>query len=314
MNKDNNLSQSLHAALLDSHNSCALINHVKKLNRTELLCDILGYMSWLDELNVHSVVVMSQPSIEALSLCYAIIFSNRVYIPVHRSTGSELIQTYLQEYHVDLLVIQPSLANQFDYSFNSELLVTQDKLFHYKRVEKHPKTMCILPGIIFFTSGSTGSPKAVYYDYNTLNDYLSWCVREFKLTPTDHLLFTTELSFIASLRPLFLPILSGTNVVFIESQGANKLALIINVLSKITMLNMTPTFLSIIVQYCEKNKCLASLASIRLILLSGEPINCSLVNYWMIQINPETVFYNLYGATEYLVPFYNKDNWDYCRR
>lgn len=306
MNINNDLAQSLQKSLLDKNNNCTLISHTKRLNRTDFFRKVQSYVEWLDQMNVNSIVVMSSPSIEALCLCYAIILSNRVYIPIHRSTGSELIKTYLEDYQIDLLVIESALSSQLDYSFNRTLKLTQDELFSYQQIAKQNRTMCILPGIIFFTSGSTGAPKAIHYNYNTLNHYLSWCVSEFQLTSTVHLLFTTELSFVASLRPLFVPTLSGANTVFIEGQNTNKLPLITNLLPKITTLNITPTLLKILVQHCQKNQCLELLASIQLILLSGEPIDCSVINHWINHINSKTIFYNLYGATEYLVPFYKK--------
>ena len=220
MNKNNTLAQSLTKALLDNHNHCSLTSPVKKLNRSEFFREILGYIKWLDQMKVHTVFVMSSPSIEALCLCYAIILSNRVYIPIHRSTDSELIKIYLQEYQADLLVIEPGLASQLDYAFRRDLLSTEDQSFCYHMVNSS-KTMSILPGIIFFTSGSTGKPKAIHYDYNTLNNYIAWCVKEFGLTPSDQLLVSSELSFIASLRPLFVPTLSSASTVFIEGQNAN---------------------------------------------------------------------------------------------
>jgi hypothetical protein len=56
----------------------------------------------------------------------------------------------------------------------------------------------------------------------------------------------------------------------------------------------------------EQNKVHQKVKSVRLILLSGEPLDTRAINYWFEYVSQDTVFYNLYGATEFLVPFYKR--------
>jgi acyl-coenzyme A synthetase/AMP-(fatty) acid ligase len=310
MNINNLLAEKLLTTLVHSTSDLSLAKDTSILKGKEFFAKIKQYIEWIDQNNINSVMIISAPSIDALCLCYALVLSNKTYIPVHTSTSAELLNVYLQTYQVDLLLVQPQLINQFNCELKTKFIEDLSKGFFYYMLPQKKKTFCLVPGIVFFTSGTSEQPKAVHYHYNTLSKYLCWCLDEFKLNHADNFLFTTELSFVASLRPLFVPTLAGSNISFLDGNSTNKLQLIINVLvsKKITILNLTPTLFKILLQHIEKNSLLHILSAVRLILLSGEPIDITVINHWFTQINTNTIFYNLYGATEYLVPFYKKIN------
>ena len=273
----------------------------------EIINKIKYYCEFLDSLEVNTVMIYSSPSLEMLCLCHALVLKNKTYIPIHTSTAPELLISYLSTFSVDLLIIEEELVKSFDSEFKDKLHKEQLSDFFYYRSNHLKPNFCWLPGIVFFTSGTTELPKAVHYRYEVIQRYLHWGIQEFTLTQGDHFLFNTELSFVASLRPLFIPLLAGAKISFIKTQ-ANKINFILNELieNKITILNMTPTLFKIVIEHIEHNNAQNQLIGVRLILLSGEPLDDKAVNYWLTYVNPNTIFYNLYGATEFLVPFYKK--------
>ncbi len=297
------MAESILNALTDVKKTATFKDDLRRLNASQCLEKINGYCEWINSLNVHSVMVLASPSIDYLCLCYSLIISNKTFIPLHPSTSSELINNYLQRYPVDLFLLQPEFAANFSVNFREE----KSFLYHLPEI---PRQECLLPGEILFTSGTTGFPKAVHYQYDTLFDYASWCSAEFNLGSEDCFLFTSELSFAASIRSLFVPLMSGTAIRFIASDSPNKLQSIIKLLCNetITVLNMTPSLLGQLIKHLKKNLLLHTLHSIRLVLLSGEAIDVETINTWLIDINKTTVFYNLYGTTECLIPFYKKIN------
>ncbi|CDZ77132.1 Tyrocidine synthase III [Legionella massiliensis] len=307
MEVKNKLAASLRDSLFKTEASFSLSDDLSSLSSEECTNKIRQYIEWINQANIHSVMIVSSPSIDALCLCYALVLSNKTYIPIHPSTSAELIENYLQNYQIDLLLIQSQLTTQMNREFFSKLTQDETSSFYYYFVDREQASFCLLPGILFFTSGTTEQPKVVHYHYETLSRYLSWGLAEFKLTKEDSFLFTTELTFVASLRPLFIPALAGARLIFPSSGSTNKLQLIINALIKhrITILNLTPTLFKILLRNCEKID-LNILRSIRLVLLSGETLDIASINDWFSRISSDTVFYNLYGATEYLVPFYKK--------
>lgn len=271
----------------------------------EFIKKINSYTTFLDGLTANTVMVYAAPSFDTMCFCIALILKNKTYIPIHTSTSSELVLSYLTTFSIDLLIIDEQLASPFNSEFKKK--INEESDFFYYLNKEVQTSFCWLPGIVFFTSGTTELPKVVHYHYDVIERYLHWCIQEFKLTNKDNFLFTTEFSFVASLRPLFLPLLTGAKVSFIDSQ-LDKINLIISHITEkhITILNSTPSLFQILVDSIKQNKLTTECASLRLILLSGEPLNDKTINYWLSTINKNTVFYNLYGATEFLVPFYKK--------
>lgn len=299
----NGLSKQIYSGL---RSSLPFVCMEEEIIAPKSLCveQINRYIDWIESLGVQSVMILSPPSIEALCFCYALVLCNKTYIPVHPSTSSELLTEYLRIYPIDLLLVDARLANSLDNEFQHKLLLVQQSSFFYY-LPQQPHHFCLLPGIVLFTSGTTGLPKMVHYQYDTISRYIKWCSVEFALNQDDTILFSTELAFVASLRPLFVPILSGTTITFIK-EDANKVQAIVTLLmkEKITVLSLTPTLLKNVFH------ALQNLTDFflppRLILLSGEPLDRETINSWFNQISLDTVFYNLYGTTECLVPFYKK--------
>lgn len=305
----NDLAKTLALKLFAPDTNFSLTEGGSTFKREQCLEKILDYIDWIEQLNIHSVMIMSPPSVEALCLCYALVLSNKTYIPLHTSSSSELLEVYLKTYQVDLLWIHPHLITQFAEGFKNKLLQPKNKTFFYY-LPKIQQTACIIPGIVLFTSGTMGLPKAVHYQYHTIHNYLSWCLDEFRINPEDHVLFISELSFIASLRPLFVPAIAGANITFIGGNSPNKLQWMTKALihHQITVLNLTPTFFKLLMNQLKRTQLLHHLFPVRLVLLSGEPIDIEPINRWFAEINTETVFYNLYGSTECLLPFYKRIN------
>ena len=68
------------------------------------------------------------------------------------------------------------------------------------------------PAYIFFTSGTTGVPKAVLGCHKGLSHFLAWQRDTFNVGPGDRVAQLTNLSFDAVLRDVFLPLTSGAEL------------------------------------------------------------------------------------------------------
>ena len=65
------------------------------------------------------------------------------------------------------------------------------------------------PAYVFFTSGTTGVPKAVVGVHKGLAHFVSWQRDTFGVGPSDRVAQVTGLSFDVVLREIFLPLVSG---------------------------------------------------------------------------------------------------------
>ncbi|QBR83259.1 hypothetical protein E3983_02125 [Legionella israelensis] len=275
----------------------------EQFNKKQILEKVLAYCQWLDALDVRVVMLMSEPGIDCLCLIYALIISHRVYIPIHSSTPPLAIKKYLDMTQAELLLVQSALAKNWD----TLHLCSNDSLgFDYVKISQN-KTMNILPGMLLFTSGTTALPKVVHYHYDVIYKYLLWSIETFHFSTKDSYLFTTKLPFIASLRPLFLPFFSDMTLIIPKARVHSVFAEYREKIARYqcSILSITPGLFKKLLIEIKQQKDIEAYRCIRLIFLSGEAIDVGDINDWFYTINAEVQFFNLYGATEYLVPFYH---------
>ena len=285
-------------------NTFCIIEDNRQFKSQECLVLIKEYLAFLDEFDIRSVMIVSSPTIDSLCLMYALIISNRTYIPLYTGTSLTLLKTYLTEIQSDMIFFDDSWINN---NINNTFECDRFKSFHFFKNEIET-SHSILPGMVFFSSGTTGLPKAIHYHFNVIANYLSWCIKEFDISFKDIFLITTEMSFIASLRPLFLPLFNSCKLVLLDLNKQNKLSLILSNIchNDVNILNITPSILNQIFIHSKHMNIIDRLSKIKLIFLSGEQINSEVIENWFNKVSVEVKFYNLYGATEYLVPLYKK--------
>jgi amino acid adenylation domain-containing protein len=153
------------------------------------------------------------------------------------------------------------------------------------------------PAYIFFTSGTTGTPKAVLGSHTGLAHFLAWQRRTFDLGPADRCAQLTGISFDVVLRDVFLPLTSGATLV-LPAQGA--------VISgpdilrwlqdqNISLLHTVP---SVAESWLLNPAQGVSLGGLRRTFFAGEPLTAALVEQWRQAFPLSGEIINLYGPTE----------------
>lgn len=266
---------------------------------------ILTYIELLDSYAVRSVMLISSPSLDSICLIYAIILSGRTYIPVSRNASIKQINQTILLTQVDIIFAEKIFCNKLNSNQDFERQKI-DGFSVYKNMSE--KQFSLLPGIVFFTSGTSRLSKPLHYHYHVIFNYLLWCKKTFQISSKDNFLMTTDFSFIASLRPIFLPLLNNCRLFVFNLKEKNQLpqliATIIN--QNISIINIIPSLLREILNCAKAQGELSYLTSIKQAFLSGEQVQAEIISQWFSDVSINTKFYNLYGATEYLVPLYNQ--------
>jgi amino acid adenylation domain-containing protein len=147
---------------------------------------------------------------------------------------------------------------------------------------------------IFYTSGSTGLPKAVLGTHEGLAHFLDWQRKTFAVTENDRVAQLTSLSFDAVLRDFFLPLTSGATLCIPEEgDRTDPLQWIDH--EKITILHCVPSLLN---SWLADTSSPGSMSALRLLFLAGETLNYSLVRKWRSRFAGNTEIVNFYGPTE----------------
>ncbi|PZO15513.1 MAG: hypothetical protein DCF25_13600 [Leptolyngbya foveolarum] len=192
--------------------------------------------------------------------------------PLAQNLAQSLTQTAPTAQIVDLERDRPLITQQ-----------PQDNL-------KTPVTPQSLAYLIY-TSGSTGRPKGVMIEHRSVVNFLQSLQQQLALTPADHLLAVTTLSFDISVLELLLPLSVGASVT-IASQAMTKDAIqMIAALeqSQSTVMQATPSTWQMLLSAGWRGK--ADLT----ILSGGEALSRDLAEQLL---SKGAAVWNLYGPTE----------------
>jgi amino acid adenylation domain-containing protein len=153
------------------------------------------------------------------------------------------------------------------------------------------------PVSVFFTSGTSGVPKAVLGSQKGLSHFLRWQRETFEVGPGDRCSQLTGLSFIVFLRDVFLPLTSGASLHLPDRDEEAGSGRIVSWLERegITIAHIVP---SVAQSWLAVPPAGARLTHLRLVVFGGEPLTEALVRRWRSAFPDSGRIVNLYGATE----------------
>jgi amino acid adenylation domain-containing protein len=150
---------------------------------------------------------------------------------------------------------------------------------------------------IYFSSGSTGLPKAILGKNSSLTHFIDWEIKKFKINKEVRVSQLAPASFDASLRDFFVPLLSGATVCIPE----NRKEIIAEEIfkkwikkNKINLLHTTPSVFRLIKE-SNKNYKKQEFKHLKNIILAGEKLSPQDLKDWQKE---KAQIINMYGPTE----------------
>jgi amino acid adenylation domain-containing protein len=149
---------------------------------------------------------------------------------------------------------------------------------------------------LLYTSGSTGRPKAVMQSHSNLLAQAQRYADALDIGSADSMALLASISFDASLMDLFGGLISGARVHVIDPHytDLSRLPEIVGE-AGLTTLHVTPT----VFRSLGRSTIGASWASVRAVVLGGEPVRAEDVEYFDKAFPSEAQLLNLYGASEH---------------
>lgn len=246
------------------------------------------------------VMLLMERSEKAIIALLATLKVGAVYVPVDPDYPQAFIDVILKD--VDpICVIGEAMAGKQEESsiepifieLNNQLL---DSLVTQKYTARVSNAADAIAYIIY-TSGSTGKPKGVMISHAAVINYLLGLMTKHELIGNLDFVLTSSITFDASLRQLFVPLLNG-GAVHIPAQVKDPESIVHCFLkNNVTIFSGTPSFCKMLMEDDAFEELAPKLSYI---LLGAEPLDGMLTKQ-LANVAPQAQLINLYGPTEITV-------------
>jgi amino acid adenylation domain-containing protein len=150
---------------------------------------------------------------------------------------------------------------------------------------------------VIYTSGSTGRPKGAGVYHQSIVNLAQWYSREFSITPEDRNIIISSPGFDLTQKNFFGTLMAGGTIVIpaMSFYDSRQISRCIQDRS-VTIINCAPNAFYPMAE--EGSGSLEELASLRLVVLGGEPINLKRLERWITSSAFHGEIVNSYGPTE----------------
>ncbi|SHM86864.1 non-ribosomal peptide synthetase [Chitinophaga sp. CF418] len=151
---------------------------------------------------------------------------------------------------------------------------------------------------IFFTSGTTGTPKGILGCHESLSHYIHWHAGELNIDESTRISQLAPVTFDASLKDILTALSTGATLCIPDPAVRYQLPALVKWLynSGIMLLQTVPSLFRLITRAMKEQQII--LPQLKHVVLAGEKLYGKDVLNWRAAAGEHTVIYNMYGLTE----------------
>jgi amino acid adenylation domain-containing protein len=249
------------------------------------------------------VGICIERSIEMIVGLLGILKAGGAYLPLDPSYPKERIAFMIRDSQAPVVLVQNKLLEQLPtLSIQNRIVCLDTDLQTVARESSENLTSGVRTenlAYVTYTSGSTGNPKGVMVEHRSLVNYLCWFTDFFVVEKSINLPLTTKLTFDASLKQLFPPLLNGGQLFLVSDEVINQPAKLIETIRcrDRFSLNCVPSLWNAVLDAIESDPGLVPPATLFSLLLGGENPSRQLLEKTFAAFSGLDLW-NLYGPTE----------------
>ena len=245
------------------------------------------------------VALSFERSIDMMAALWGIVMSGAAYIPVDPAYPDARIAHMAASAKWDAWLVHPNLRDRASAIPDAGRLIAMPRA-PAPATDGGAEMDAPSRGALYaiFTSGSTGAPKAAVVFREGVENLLAWYIDAMGLDASTRALVFSSFSFDLTQKNLFAPLLVGGSVVLHPPGPYNLRAIEEDIIRhQITIINTTPSAFYPLVDAAASHD-FAPLASLRAVVLGGEPISIPRLRAWLTHPSTRAFVANTYGPTE----------------
>lgn len=260
-------------------NNIAVIWHNTSFSYAHILTRInywRGNLNWIQSGFIVGLEADFSP--ESIAILFVLIENNAIVVPLdinHKTKNTN-------KYEIAQIEILIKIINEDNIEFVKREVKYVPNEFYKLLIKRNS------PGLVLFTSGSSGEPKAALHDFSKL--LAKFFVKRKALCTINFLLFDHW----GGLNTLFHVLSNGGTVVLLENRKPEHVCELIEKY-KVELLPASPTFLNMLVMSRAYEK--SSIGSLKIISYGAEPMPEILLNH-LNRLFPNVILQQTYGLIE----------------
>lgn len=247
------------------------------------------------------VGVAMERSCDLLAALFAVVKAGGAYVPLDPGYPAARLAGMIARARPTAILTQQRFAARLPVADGCPILVVDDAadICAEAAADDLPATAGPDdPLYVIFTSGSTGEPKGAVVKRRGFANLLEWFDQEFSFGSDDRFLLLSSPGFDLTQKNFFSPLRHGGMLVCHPSGPFDLTALAATIERRgITVMNCTPSAFVPLVDPMSETAA-RQLATLRLVVLGGEPIPIPRVRSWLAHPTCHAEIANTYGPTE----------------
>ena len=233
-----------------------------------------------------------------LSVCttIGILRAGAAFLPIDKKVPTNRIEKILEIANAKVLFCDtvPDISEMIDINLVdiNHIIAEEDFSGMLKEAEINDYTLAY----VIFTSGTTGEPKGVMIEHGGLSNHIAEKVRLLELDSQSIVAHNASIGFDISVWQILAPLSCGGQVVIFSEKSILHISRFLKIIEKemVTVLEVVPTYLNVIISECEKRTVHNNLSYV---ISTGEELSKAIVERWF-SVMPDIPLVNAYGPTE----------------
>lgn len=254
------------------------------------------------------VAVYSGRNVNYLSVILGLFKARKNYCPLSPSFPTDRINYMLEKSEAELVLVSRDYRQEFEHILNEGEFTKKPAVYVIEDLLETEglKKEVLIPSdyndtaYTIFTSGSTGKPKGATVRRRGLITHLASKINDLQICESDIVAETASQCFDISMWQFLSAVMVGGTTFIAEESAVRDPDSLLSCIKeeKVTVMQMVPSMMKSVVQFCEANpENQDKLAGLRYLALVGEALPPYLCRKWFA-LYPSIPLLNSYGPTE----------------